>query len=59
MINKHVFDVSTQTKMERDPNQPLHINAGQDNYLLIGEPEVTILFISSNQTIGCSKQRKS
>jgi hypothetical protein len=56
MISKHVFDISLQTKMERDHNNPLHINAGQDNYLLIGEPEVnSLVFIVS---IGSCEQRQ-
>ena len=39
MLTRYVFDSSLQTKVERDPNQPLNIYAGSDNYLLIGEPD--------------------
>ena len=47
MLTRHVFDQSVQAKVERDPNQPLNIYAGSDNYLHIGEPEV-IYFISKS-----------
>ena len=41
MITRHVFDSTLQAKVERDPNQPINIYAGSDNFLQIGEPEVS------------------
>lgn len=40
MVSRHVFDSSLQAKVEKDPNQPLNVYAGSDNFLQIGEPEV-------------------
>ena len=41
MITRQVFDVTLQAKLEKDPNQALNVYAGSDNYLQIGEPEVS------------------
>lgn len=43
MITRYVFDQELQIKVERDHNQPLNIYAASDNFLHIGEPEVSIL----------------
>jgi hypothetical protein len=33
MLNRYVFDISAQSKVERDNNRPLNIYAGADNFL--------------------------
>ncbi len=41
MLTRHVFDSTLQAKVEFDHNQALNIYAGSDNFLKIGEPEVS------------------
>ena len=39
MLTRHVFELTTGAKLDRDHNSALNIYAGQDNLLHIGEPE--------------------
>jgi len=48
MISRHVFDQSIQAKVDKDPNSTLNIYAGSDNFLQIGEPEVTFILMSQS-----------
>ena len=52
MITRQVFDITVQAKVEKDPNQALNIYAGSDNFLQIGEPEVS--YNSNNYSIPIS-----
>lgn len=47
MISRHVFDSNLQTKVEKDHNQALNIYAATDNFIQIGEPEVSAHSISN------------
>jgi hypothetical protein len=42
MITRHVFDSTLQAKVDYDHNNALNIYGGSDNFLKIGEPEVSI-----------------
>lgn len=49
MITRHVFDSSLQAKVDFDHNSSLNIYAGSDNFLKIGEPEVSSMFVFNDK----------